>query len=79
MFKTISVAFPFRYRKWDLGNGIELIVRCEHDAVMQSPSGDKSFINVKTLNEWDPRVSRMEIGVKTFFQMIMCSVRKLFH
>ena len=45
-----------RYRKWNLGDGIELIVRCEHDAMMLGPNGEESFINVKTLNEWDPRV-----------------------
>ena len=45
-----------RYRKWNLGDGIELIIRGEHDAVMQAPNGEETFINVKTLNEWDPRV-----------------------
>lgn len=45
-----------RYRKWNLGDGIELIVRCEHDAMMLGPNGEESFINIKTLNEWDPRV-----------------------
>ena len=30
----------YRYRKWDLGNEVKLIARCEHDAVLQvrSPS-----------------------------------------
>ena len=53
----MSVKFVYRYRKFDLGDGIELIVRCEHDAIMLGPNGEESFINVKTLNEWDPRVS----------------------
>lgn len=48
--------FSLSYRKWTLGDGIELIVRCEHDAVMLGPNGEESFINIKTLNEWDPRV-----------------------
>jgi len=48
--------FIDRYRKWNLGDGIELIVRCEHDAMMLGPNGEESFINIKTLNEWDPRV-----------------------
>ena len=47
----------WRYRKWNLGDGIELIVRCEHDAIMLGPNGEESLINVKTLNEWDPRVT----------------------
>lgn len=46
----------FRYRHWKLGEDIELIVRCEHDGVMTGANGEVSFINVKTLNEWDSRV-----------------------
>lgn len=49
--------FYFRYRSWDLGDGVELIVRCEHDSVMLGPNGELQFINIKALNEWDPRVS----------------------
>nr|CAB3241618.1 eukaryotic translation initiation factor 3 subunit D-like [Phallusia mammillata] len=43
----------YKYRKWNLGNNIELIARTEHDAVLSTSSGENSFINVKTLNEWD--------------------------
>ena len=50
----------FRYKKWKLGNDIELVARCEHDAVMPGPSGEMQFMNVKTLNEWDPRVCRLK-------------------
>ena len=25
----------YRYRLWDLGDGVKLVARCEHDAVMQ--------------------------------------------
>lgn len=46
----------FRYRHWKLGDDIDLIVRCEHDGVMTGANGEVSFINVKTLNEWDSRV-----------------------
>lgn len=48
-----------RYRHWKLGEDIDLIVRCEHDAVMTGAKGEVSFINVKTLNEWDSRVSAL--------------------
>ena len=48
----------FRYRHWKLGEDIDLIVRCEHDGVMTGANGEVSFINVKTLNEWDSRVRR---------------------
>lgn len=47
-----------RYRHWKLGDDIDLIVRCEHDGVMTGASGEVSFINVKTLNEWDSRVRK---------------------
>lgn len=48
----------YRYKKFNLGNDIELIVRCEHDAVMVGVNGELQFINIKTLNEWDPRVGK---------------------
>ncbi|KAK6195786.1 hypothetical protein SNE40_001142 [Patella caerulea] len=47
----------YRYRKWKLGNDIELVARCEHDAVMHGPNGELQFINIKALNEWDSRSS----------------------
>ena len=55
--KVASVGY--RYRKWDLDNNIELIARCEHDAVMTTPNGEIQFINIKALNEWDSRVSNL--------------------
>ncbi|XP_070581270.1 eukaryotic translation initiation factor 3 subunit D-like [Ptychodera flava] len=45
----------YRYRKWDLGDGIELIVRCEHDGVIVGSNGETQFLNIKTLNEWDSK------------------------
>uniref|UniRef100_T1J6Y3 Eukaryotic translation initiation factor 3 subunit D n=1 Tax=Strigamia maritima TaxID=126957 RepID=T1J6Y3_STRMM len=50
-----SVAY--KYKKWDLDNGIELIARCEHDAFMVGPNGERQYINIKALNEWDSRYS----------------------
>jgi len=40
-----------------LGNGIDLVVRCEHDAFLKMPSGDIQYYSIKALNEFDPRVS----------------------
>uniref|UniRef100_A0A672K668 Eukaryotic translation initiation factor 3, subunit D n=1 Tax=Sinocyclocheilus grahami TaxID=75366 RepID=A0A672K668_SINGR len=45
----------YMYRRWKLGEDIDLIVRCEHDGVMTGANGEVSFVNVKTLNEWDSR------------------------
>jgi len=49
-----SVAY--RYRKWDLDNGVVLVARCEHDGVLNTPSGDL-FLTIKALNEWDSKLS----------------------
>lgn len=48
--------FICRYRKWNFGDGIELIVRCEYDVMMFGFNGEEFFINIKILNEWDFRV-----------------------
>ncbi|XP_046863496.1 eukaryotic translation initiation factor 3 subunit D-like [Xenia sp. Carnegie-2017] len=47
--KVASVGY--RYRKWNLGNDIEIVIRCEHDAVL-SPG---TYINIKALNEWESK------------------------
>ncbi|XP_076039746.1 eukaryotic translation initiation factor 3 subunit d1 isoform X2 [Oratosquilla oratoria] len=47
----------YRYRKWNLGNDIQLIARTEHDAVQAAPNNEVQFINIKALNEWDSRYS----------------------
>uniref|UniRef100_A0A673Z5S6 Eukaryotic translation initiation factor 3, subunit D n=1 Tax=Salmo trutta TaxID=8032 RepID=A0A673Z5S6_SALTR len=54
--KSEVASVAYRYRRWKLGEDIDLIVRCEHDGVMTGANGEVSFINVKTLNEWDSRV-----------------------
>uniref|UniRef100_A0A8C1LVD7 Eukaryotic translation initiation factor 3 subunit D n=1 Tax=Cyprinus carpio TaxID=7962 RepID=A0A8C1LVD7_CYPCA len=53
--KSEVASVAYRYRRWKLGDDIDLIVRCEHDGVMTGANGEVSFINVKTLNEWDSR------------------------
>ncbi len=53
--EVASVAY--RYRKWDLNNGITLIARCEHDAVMQGPNNETQFLTIKALNEWDSKLA----------------------
>lgn len=53
--EVASVAY--RYRKWDLGGGVVLIARCEHDAVVQGPNGELQFLTIKALNEWDSKLA----------------------
>uniref|UniRef100_A0A672YMQ5 Eukaryotic translation initiation factor 3 subunit 7 n=1 Tax=Sphaeramia orbicularis TaxID=375764 RepID=A0A672YMQ5_9TELE len=55
MDKSEVASVAYRYRHWKLGDDIDLIVRCEHDGVMTGANGEVSFINIKTLNEWDSR------------------------
>lgn len=62
-----------RYRKWDLGNDIVLIARCEHDAVMYGPNNEVQFINVKSLNEWDSRVRAASFLLVTTNCLTFCT------
>lgn len=47
----------YRYRKWSLGNDLNLVCRCEVDAVQQGANNETQFVNIKALNEWDSRHS----------------------
>lgn len=58
--EVASVAY--RYRKWDLDNGIVLVARCEHDSVLQMPNGDLQFLTIKALNEWDSKVRQIYLN-----------------
>ncbi|XP_065174819.1 eukaryotic translation initiation factor 3 subunit D-like [Sycon ciliatum] len=51
----------YRYRKWNLGEDITLVARCEHDAVSTTkPGGELQYMSIKTLNEWDPKVAGVD-------------------
>ncbi|KRX68547.1 Eukaryotic translation initiation factor 3 subunit D [Trichinella sp. T9] len=47
----------YRYRTWDLGNDVNVVIRCEHDGVMKSPENETQFLTIKAFNEWDYRFS----------------------
>ncbi|KAF7996885.1 hypothetical protein HCN44_002531 [Aphidius gifuensis] len=55
--ETDVASIAYRYKKWDLNNGIILICRCEHDAVVQGPNGELQFLTIKALNEWDSKLA----------------------
>jgi translation initiation factor 3 subunit D len=40
-----------------LGNNIQLVVRSEIDAVNRLGNDEKQFLNIKALNEWDPKAN----------------------
>ncbi len=65
----LQCIFVFRYKKFKLGADIELVVRCEHDAVTQGPSGELAYMNVKSLNEWDSKVTTTRIKFYSSVQM----------
>lgn len=60
--EVASVAY--RYRKWDLGNGINLIIRSEIDAVSKGANDEINYLNVKALNEWDSKNAAMDWRMK---------------
>merc|ERR1712241_1116823 len=51
--EVASVAY--RYRRWDLGNNITLVCRCELDAAQLGSNNEVQLVNLKALNEWDSR------------------------
>eukprot|EP00951_Prasinocladus_malaysianus_P002273 scaffold16083_cov26-Prasinocladus_malaysianus.AAC.1 len=46
----------YKYRKWKLSDGCDIVVRCQLDAVLDL-KGEKQYCLVKALNEFDPKVS----------------------
>ena len=43
-----------RYRKFELGSDVEVVVRCELDGVMNY-KGQDQLLSIKALNEFDPK------------------------
>merc|ERR1719494_1257796 len=59
IWKT-SIMFT-SHRKFELGDGIDLVVRCEHDACLPTgPNQENLYLNIKTLNEFDPKTSKID-------------------
>jgi translation initiation factor 3 subunit D len=50
----------YRYRKFELGDDVTLIVRCEFDGVQRSGTQDQ-YMTIKALNEFDPKVRAMTV------------------
>lgn len=42
----------YRYRKWQLAAGLDIVVRCEVNAAITTPKGEVQLASVKALNEW---------------------------
>ncbi|CAF1008702.1 unnamed protein product [Adineta ricciae] len=50
-----AASVAYRYRLWDLGNNLSIVIRCEQDCVQIGPNGEEQFVNIKALNEWNPK------------------------
>lgn len=59
----------YRYRQWDLGNNITLVVRTEvHAAIDKGPDNPPAFACIRALNEYDPKSAgvdwRLQLGTQ---------------
>lgn len=52
----VPASVGYRYRKWDLGDGINLVARCQLSAYT-TVKGEKQFLMLKALNEFDSKMS----------------------
>lgn len=51
-----AASVGYRYRKWNLGNGVTLVARCEvHGYAMKR--GEKELMTAYALNEWDSKLA----------------------
>ncbi|XP_047143474.1 eukaryotic translation initiation factor 3 subunit D isoform X1 [Hydra vulgaris] len=67
----------YRYRKFSLGADIDVVIRCEHDAVLTTPNNELQYLNIKTLNEFDPRISKIDWRQKLDSQTGSCLATEL--
>jgi hypothetical protein len=51
----------YRYRRWKLDDETSLVARCEVHAVNVDPHGERQFVTLNALNEFDPKVTRMSL------------------
>ncbi|KAM8704617.1 hypothetical protein ACLKA7_009128 [Drosophila subpalustris] len=59
-FETPGMEFAsvaYRYKQWQLGDDVVLLVRCKHNGVIKTPSGELQFLSIKALNEWDSKAA----------------------
>jgi translation initiation factor 3 subunit D len=55
-----AVVVGYLYRRFDLGEDMHVVVRCEVDAVLPNalnPDAEPEFLAVRALNEWDPKAA----------------------
>jgi translation initiation factor 3 subunit D len=55
-----TATFGYRYRKWQLGEDVNLVVRCEVDAYTKNKDNEDAFLTVKALHEFDPKITGVD-------------------
>ncbi|TYZ67753.1 hypothetical protein PybrP1_012997 [[Pythium] brassicae (nom. inval.)] len=53
---TTPATYAYRYRKFELGNGLNLVARCEVHGVSHKKAADQ-YVAVFALNEYDPKLA----------------------
>jgi len=54
LYENMTDEANCRYRKFKLGDDVDLVVRCELDGVMNY-KGQDQILSIKALNEFDPK------------------------
>jgi hypothetical protein len=47
-----------------------IVIRCEQDCVQLGPNGEDQFVNIKALNEWNPKVFKKKEKISFFLNLI---------
>lgn len=54
----------YRYRKWNLLEGVDIVVRCDIDGVELGKDGEQKYLTINALNEYDPKLSGIDWRTK---------------
>ncbi|TMW67211.1 hypothetical protein Poli38472_012327 [Pythium oligandrum] len=54
--ESVPATYAYRYRKFDLGSGINLVTRCEVHGVSLK-NNNEAFVSTYALNEYDPKIT----------------------
>ncbi|CAO1948396.1 unnamed protein product [Urochloa humidicola] len=55
-----AASVAYRYRRWKLDDETSLVARCEVHAVNIDPRGERQFLTINALNEFDPKVTGVD-------------------
>lgn len=56
-FNLSRHSIGYRYRLWDLDDGVQIMVRCSHDGLVKTKTS-KHFTSLCTINEWFPDLNQ---------------------